>query len=57
MADLTAQPEEKKNVKARRSLPSWTKIAVAAPAQPLCELHCPVENCINLLYEETPLED
>jgi len=21
---------------------------------PLCELHCPVENCINLLYEETP---
>jgi ferredoxin len=21
---------------------------------PICELHCPVENCINLLYEETP---
>ena len=21
---------------------------------PLCELHCPVENCINLLYEEVP---
>jgi ferredoxin len=21
---------------------------------PLCELHCPVENCINLLYEELP---
>ncbi|MFQ5851444.1 MAG: NADH-quinone oxidoreductase subunit I [Candidatus Binatia bacterium] len=21
---------------------------------PLCEVHCPVENCINLLYEETP---
>ena len=21
---------------------------------PLCELHCPVDNCINLLYEETP---
>jgi len=20
---------------------------------PLCELHCPVENCINLLYEQT----
>ena len=21
---------------------------------PLCEVHCPVDNCINLLYEETP---
>lgn len=21
---------------------------------PICELHCPVDNCINLLYEETP---
>ncbi len=21
---------------------------------PLCEVHCPVENCINLLYEEVP---
>jgi len=21
---------------------------------PLCEVHCPVEDCINLLYEETP---
>ena len=21
---------------------------------PICELHCPVEGCINLLYEETP---
>ncbi|MFQ5682542.1 MAG: hypothetical protein ACE5HC_04640 [Candidatus Binatia bacterium] len=21
---------------------------------PLCELHCPVEHCINLLYEEVP---
>jgi len=21
---------------------------------PLCELHCPVEDCINLLYEEVP---
>jgi len=21
---------------------------------PLCDLHCPVENCINLLYEEVP---
>jgi ferredoxin len=21
---------------------------------PLCEAHCPVENCINLLYEELP---
>ncbi len=21
---------------------------------PICELHCPVENCINLLYEELP---
>ena len=21
---------------------------------PICEAHCPVENCINLLYEELP---
>jgi Pyruvate/2-oxoacid:ferredoxin oxidoreductase delta subunit len=21
---------------------------------PLCEPHCPVEDCLNLLYEETP---
>ena len=21
---------------------------------PLCEVHCPVDDCINLLYEETP---
>ena len=21
---------------------------------PICELHCPVDGCINLLYEETP---
>jgi hypothetical protein len=21
---------------------------------PVCELHCPIEDCINLLYEETP---
>lgn len=21
---------------------------------PLCEVHCPVDDCINLLYEEVP---
>ena len=54
MSDLTAQPKRRKNVKVPLSLPSWTKIAAAAPARLYGEPHCPVENCINLLYEETP---
>ena len=54
MPDLTAQPEEKKKRKGTALLAVMDENCSSCAGSPLCELHCPVENCINLLYEETP---
>ena len=54
MPDLTAQPEEKKKRKGTSLLAVMDENCTSCAGSPLCELHCPVENCINLLYEETP---
>jgi ferredoxin len=54
MPDLTARPEEKKKRKGTALLAVMDENCSSCAGSPLCELHCPVENCINLLYEETP---
>ena len=54
MPDLPAQPEEKKKRKGTALLAVMDENCSSCAGSPLCELHCPVENCINLLYEETP---
>ena len=54
MTDGTAQPEEKKKRKGTALLAVMDENCSSCAGSPLCELHCPVENCINLLYEETP---
>src|ERR1043165_9997740 len=54
MTERTAQPEEKKKRKGTALLAVVDKNGRSGAGSPLCELHCPVENCINLLYEETP---
>ena len=54
MPDLTAQPEEKKKRKGTSLLAVMDENCTSCAGSPVCELHCPVENCINLLYEETP---
>jgi len=54
MPDLTAQPEEKKKRKGTALLAVMDENCSSCAGSPVCELHCPVENCINLLYEETP---
>jgi len=53
MPDLTAQPEEKKKRKGTALLAVMDENCSSCAGSPLCELHCSVENCINLLYEET----
>ncbi len=54
MPDLTTQPEEKKKRKGTALLAVMDENCSSCAGSPVCELHCPVENCINLLYEETP---
>jgi len=54
MPDLTPQPEEKKKRKGTALLAVMDENCSSCAGSPICELHCPVENCINLLYEETP---
>jgi ferredoxin len=54
MPDVTAQPEAKKKRKGTALLAVMDENCSSCAGSPLCELHCPVENCINLLYEETP---
>ena len=54
MPELTAQPGEKKKRKGTALLAVMDENCSSCAGSPLCELHCPVENCINLLYEETP---
>ena len=53
MPELTAQPEEKKKRKGTALLAVMDENCSSCAGSPLCEVHCPVENCINLLYEET----
>ena len=47
MSDLTAQPEEKKKRKGTALLAVMDENCTSCAGSPLCELHCPVENCIN----------
>ena len=49
MADETA-----KKRKGTALLAVMDENCSSCAGSPLCELHCPVENCINLLYEELP---
>jgi len=55
MAD-TEQVEEqlKKKRKGTPLLAVMDESCSSCAGSPVCELHCPVEDCINLLYEETP---
>ena len=54
MVDLTEKPQDKKKRKGTALLAVMNENCTSCAGSPLCELHCPVENCINLLYEETP---
>ena len=54
MPDPTTLPEEKKKRKGTTLLAVIDENCSSCAGSPLCELHCPIENCINLLYEETP---
>src|SRR5687768_660388 len=54
LADLTTQLNEKKKRKGTALLAVVDENCSSCAGSPVCELHCPVENCINLLYEETP---
>lgn len=54
MVDLTERPQDKKKRKGTALLAVMNENCTSCAGSPLCELHCPVENCINLLYEETP---
>ena len=58
MAD-TEQVEEqlKKKRKGTPLLAVMDESCSSCAGSPVCELHCPVEDCINLLYEETPPAD
>jgi ferredoxin len=54
MPDLTTESQEKKKRKGTSLLAVMDENCTSCAGSPVCELHCPVENCINLLYEETP---
>jgi len=49
MAEATA-----KKRKGTALLAVMNESCSSCAGSPICELHCPVEGCINLLYEETP---
>lgn len=53
MSELPAQSEAKKPRKGTALLAVMDENCSSCAGSPLCEVHCPVENCINLLYEET----
>lgn len=55
MADMEQQVEGQ--LKKRKGTPLVAVMdenCSSCAGSPVCELHCPVEDCINLLYEETP---
>jgi len=52
--EVLAHPENKKTRKGTALLAVMDENCSSCAGSPVCELHCPVENCINLLYEETP---
>ncbi|MGE5218021.1 MAG: hypothetical protein ACM3SP_13545 [Chloroflexota bacterium] len=54
MTEIMAQPEEKKKQKGAALFAVMDEICSSCAGSPLCDLQCPVANCINLLYEETP---
>jgi len=54
MPDVITQPDEKKKRKGTALLAVMDENCSSCAGSPVCELHCPVENCINLVYEETP---
>jgi len=53
MTELTAQPDGNKR-KGTALLAAMDENCSSCASSPLSELHCRVENCINLLCEETP---
>ena len=48
-----AESQEKPKRKGTPLLAVMDENCTSCAGSPLCEVHCPVENCINLLYEET----
>ena len=55
MADMEQQVEgQLKKRKGTPLLAVMDESCSSCAGSPVCELHCPVEDCINLLYEETP---
>ena len=56
MAEMEHQAQEqlKKKRKGTPLLAVMDENCTSCAGSPLCEPHCPVEGCINLLYEETP---
>jgi len=56
MTEMEHQVQEqlKKKRKGTPLLAVMDENCTSCAGSPLCEPHCPVEGCINLLYEETP---
>ena len=56
MTEMEHQVQEqlKKQRKGTPLLAVMDENCTSCAGSPLCEPHCPVEGCINLLYEETP---
>jgi ferredoxin len=50
------EAEATKKRKGTALLAVMDESCTSCAGSPLCEAHCPVENCINLLYEEVPLD-
>lgn len=49
-----AEEAKKKPRKGTPLLAVMDENCTSCAGSPLCEVHCPVDECINLLYEETP---
>ena len=55
MTDMEQVEEQPKKKRKGTSLVAvMDENCSSCAGSPVCELHCPVEGCINLLYEETP---
>jgi len=52
MEQVEEQPKKKR--KGTPLVAAMDENCSSCAGSPVCELHCPVEGCINLLYEETP---
>lgn len=57
MAEEVKEEVKVEKTKKRKGTPLLAimdESCTSCAGSPLCEVHCPIENCINLLYEEVP---